>query len=167
MPAGGRGGAAGGASAEWRVRLPLPLPTPPITLDRGRGAPQEAVGRAAGGARGRRDLAGVSGLGCGEGGATSLVALSGLERRLGNWRGGRARPDAGRGGGTQIEGEILPAPEGVLRLFSAAAGALPLSYTAGTSVAGGWRGRKQPPRLARVPHPRLGPRRVPGLAAPR
>lgn len=54
-----------------------------------RGAPrQRKTGRrAAGGARGRGDLAGVSGLGCGGGGAASLVALSGLELRPGNKEG--------------------------------------------------------------------------------
>lgn len=53
------------------------------------GAPSQRKtgGRAASGARGRGDLAGVSGLGCGGGGAASLVALSGLEQRPGNKEG--------------------------------------------------------------------------------
>lgn len=50
---------------------------------RGTSRGRRTGGRAAGGARGRRDLAGVSGLGCGGGGAASLVALSGLAQRPG------------------------------------------------------------------------------------
>lgn len=48
-----------------------------------RGAPRQSktCKRAAGGARGRGDLAGVSGFGCEGGGAASLVALFGLEQR--------------------------------------------------------------------------------------
>lgn len=99
--AGGRLGASSGASASWRMQRPLSLPAPPITVDRGRGggapggsqaltgAPSQRKtgGRAASVARGRGDLAGVSGLGCGGGGAASLVALSGLEQRPGNKEG--------------------------------------------------------------------------------
>lgn len=96
--AGGRRGASSAASASWRAQRPLPV-SPGASNYRGsrtggapgggrarRGTPRprRTGGRAAGGARGRRDLAGVSGLGCGGGGAASLVALSGLAQRPGN-----------------------------------------------------------------------------------
>lgn len=91
-----------------------------------RGAPRQSKTRkrAAGGAGGRGDLAGVSGFGCEGGGAASLVELFGLEQRPGNKEG-----QAGVCWGTRIEGEILPAPEGVLRIFSRQQQALCLCLT--------------------------------------
>lgn len=100
--AGGRRSASSTASASWREKRPFLAPG---ASDRGivdQGAPggtgaggaprrRSTGGRAVGGARGRRDLAGVSGLGGGGGGAASLVALSGLAQRPGN------RAGAGRG----------------------------------------------------------------------
>lgn len=51
---------------------------------------------------------------------------------------------------------MLPAPEGVLRRLSAAAGALPLSYTAAASVAGGGEAANNPTPRAASPS-RAGP----------
>ena len=114
QPPGSQRRPEGGARCLRHLRLvarkaPLPRSRRLRSRDCGRGRPRRGR-RAAGGARGRRDLAGVSGLGGGDGGAASLVALSGLAQRPGN--------RAGADGGTHIEGEILPAPEGVLRIFS-------------------------------------------------
>lgn len=103
-PGPGAGGREAGsilaASASWQAQRPLPLRAPTV--------PADLWQRTGGCAGGRRDLAGVSGLGCGGGVAASLVALSGLAE-------GR---ETRRGRGIPMEGEILPAPEGVLRIFS-------------------------------------------------
>lgn len=151
QPPGSQRGQEGGARRPPRLRLvarrvPLPCSRRLRSRDRGRGRPRRGP-RASGGARGRRDLAGVSGLGGGGGGAASLVALSGLAQRPGN-----------RAGGTQIEGEILPAPEGVLRIFSRQRQALCLCLTRLKHLLqGGRRGRRRPRTPRAAPHPRSHP----------
>jgi hypothetical protein len=95
----GRWRASTAASASWRVQRPLPLSRPlqlPWTGDWWE--PQEGGGRAVGGARGRLDLVGVSGLGCEGGGAASLVALTGLAQRRRN-KAGADEGVRGRGAG--------------------------------------------------------------------
>lgn len=142
--AGGRRAASGAASASWREERPFLAP----------GASEGGI--AAGGARGRRDLAGVSGLGGGA--AASLVARSGLAQRPGN----RA------GGGPQIEGEILPAPEGVLRIFCRQRQAHCLCLTRLRHLLRGGGGAAKHPRTPRAaPHPPLGRRPAPAPRSPR
>lgn len=70
---------AASASASWQAQRPLPLRAPTAPADRWL--------RTGGCAGGRRDLAGVSGLGCGGGVAASLVALSGLAEGRGDEEG--------------------------------------------------------------------------------
>lgn len=130
---GGReAGSAPAASASWRAQRPLRLRAPSAPADRWLGT--------GGRAGGRLDLVGVSGLGCGGGVAASLVALSGLAD-------GRGR----RAGGGEHQWKVkfyLPLRESCG--FSPGDGrALPLSYTAETSVAAA--GRPQTPPSARLP----------------
>lgn len=88
------------------------------------GAPQEAGGPAAGGAEVAVTLLGSAGWAAEE-------AARRLWWRFPDWSRGWETGRGGRGcdGGTQIEGEILPAPEGVLRIFSRQQQALCLCLT--------------------------------------
>ena len=114
-----------GASAWRRVQRPLPLsPRASNYLGPRAGAPQEAGGRAAGGAEVAVTLLGSAGWAAEE-------AARRLWWRFPDWSKGWETGRGGRGcdGGTQIEGEILPAPEGVLRIFSRQQQALCLCLT--------------------------------------
>lgn len=119
------------ASASWLAQRPLPLRAPT--------APAVRWLRTGGCAGGRRDLAGVSGLGCGGGVAASLVALSGLAEGRGDEEGG---------GEYQWKVKFyLPLRESCG--FSPGDGRiLPLSYTASTAVAAAERPQTPPSRAA-------------------
>lgn len=142
--AGGRRGASTAASASWRVQRPLPV-SPGASNYRGSRtgvggeAPREGAGRGeaplGGGGRAGALLAEpeVAVTLLGSAGWAAAEAARRLWWRFPDWRRGR---ETGRGragvcvlGGTQIEGEILPAPEGVLRIFSRQQPALCLCLT--------------------------------------
>lgn len=82
-PGPGAGGREAGsilaASTSWQAQRPLPLRAPTASA--------ELWLRTGGCAGGRRDLAGVSGLGCGGGVAASLVVLSRLAEGRGDEEG--------------------------------------------------------------------------------
>lgn len=166
MDDGGRGGQSprgpGAGRREARsVQLRLvasaaPLPVSP-GAGRGGGRPgrgrarrdtprgRRTGGRAAGGARGRRDLAGVSGLGCGGGGAAALVALSGLAQRPGGGRGRAGCGDTNRRWNCTC-------PRGRPAVFSRGRGRSAFVLHGRDICRAGRRGRKRPtPRGAPAP----------------
>lgn len=104
---------------------PSSLPAPPVAEDRLRGRPSPR-GRAS--ALPAEPEVAMTLLG--SAGWAAEEAARRLWWRFPDWRRGRQTSRGGRGaGGTQIEGEILPAPEGVLRIFSRQQQALCLCLT--------------------------------------